>query len=76
MNYLASVSEPKYCKLIDCTKIDPTKCPLTCAHVPEEPDWCKEAVDCDKPGAVQKCPATCAAAAKGNKVMLFKKFCE
>ena len=42
LNPLAAALEPEYCKLIsiesiDCTKIDPTKCPFTCAHMLEEP---------------------------------------
>ena len=42
-------------------------------HVPEEPDWCKEAVDCAKPGAVQTCPVTCSETGKGNDIMLNKE---
>ena len=42
-------------------------------HVPDEPDWCKEAVDCAKPGAVQTCPVTCSETGKGNDIMLNKE---
>ena len=42
-------------------------------HVPDEPDWCKEAVDCAKPGAVQTCPVTCSETGKGDAIMLNKE---